>query len=149
MNRFSLALLALLSLTACEHSDPVDSPAAEAEGKRFLPPATDYAAVYIFRTAMAGSVPFALSLNQNNLGTLPYMTWLRVDVQPGDYDVVCTPTRTGAAPTSLHLHLSVNSITYLQADYRSFETQHCWLSVDAPFAAQPTILASHRAAATN
>lgn len=118
--------------------------ALQSQGQQFLAPPTDRAAIYVFRDANAGSVPFAMSLDQRQLGTLGRMNWLRIDVKPGRYDLRCFTVDLGAASDSLQLVLAAGDIRYVQANYKTFRDPHCLLAAAPPTAAQPIIRSTAR-----
>lgn len=70
---------------------PMAGPGADAEGKRFDPPAPGQSVLYLYRSSMLGSeVAFDLANNQQPIGALADKTWIRVDLAPGRHVITCT-----------------------------------------------------------
>lgn len=85
-----LLITASLLLGGCA-SVPMAGSAADAEGKRFDPPAPGQAALYLYRRSLLGSeVALSLADNQQPIGALADKTWIRVDVAPGRHVITCT-----------------------------------------------------------
>lgn len=134
-----IALLLFLLLTACG-SVPMAPTADDAAGKSFSAPPAGSAALYVYRDDTIGGLRTVdISAGQRMLGTLAWRTWLRVDLQPGTYDVRCKFENT----TSLPVTLTPGETRYLTI---SFTIGTCHLREVAASAAQPAIKAGQRAA---
>ncbi len=82
-------LTASILLAGCANV-PMASPGADAQGKRFDPPAPGQSALYLYRSSMLGSeVMFNLADNQQPIGSLADRTWIRVEVAPGPHVITC------------------------------------------------------------
>jgi hypothetical protein len=83
-------LTASILLAGCANV-PMATSTADAEGKRFDPPAPGQAVLYLYRGSMLGSeVMFNLSDNQQPIGSLADRTWIRVEVAPGPHVIACS-----------------------------------------------------------
>ncbi len=90
MRTLSCLLTASLLLVGCA-SVPMAGPAADAEGKRFDPPAPGQSVLYLYRSSLLGSeVAFSLADNQQPIGALADKTWIRVEVAPGRHVITCS-----------------------------------------------------------
>lgn len=70
---------------------PMAGPTADADGKRFDPPAPGQSVLYLYRSAPLGSeVAFTLADNGQPIGTLANRTWIRVEMAPGQHVITCT-----------------------------------------------------------
>ncbi len=84
-------LLTASALLAGCASVPMAGPGADAEGKRYDPPAPGYAVLYLYRNSLLGSeVAFSLADNQQPIGSLAEKTWIRVEVAPGQHVITCS-----------------------------------------------------------
>jgi len=69
---------------------PLAGTAADMEGKRFDPPPSGQAALYLYRSSVLGSeVMFSLADNQQPIGSLANKTWIRIEVAPGQHVITC------------------------------------------------------------
>jgi TPR repeat protein len=85
------AVAALPIVLASCASVPRASQEADAEGKRFAAPSAGQAALYVYRGGALGrGVVFSIAAADRQLGALAAGTWLRRDLEPGQYDVRCT-----------------------------------------------------------
>lgn len=86
-----MAVAALPIVLASCASVPRASQEADAEGKRFAAPPAGQAALYVYRGgALGAGVVFSIAAADRQLGALAAGTWLRRDLEPGQYDVRCT-----------------------------------------------------------
>lgn len=71
-------------------SVPMAGPTADADGKRFDPPASGQSALYLYRSSLLGSeVAFTIADNGQAIATLANKTWVRVEVPPGQHVITC------------------------------------------------------------
>lgn len=90
MRALGCLLTASILLAGCA-SVPMAGPGADAEGKRYDPPAPGYAVLYLYRNSLLGSeVAFSLADNQQPIGSLAEKTWIRVEVAPGQHVITCS-----------------------------------------------------------
>ena len=90
MRSLGCLLTASILLGGCA-SVPMADPSADADGKRFDPPAPGQSVLYLYRSALLGSeVAFTLADNGRRIGTLANGTWVRVEVAPGQHVITCT-----------------------------------------------------------
>lgn len=120
MRASGILLAAALSLGACA-TVPMAVPAADVEGKRFDPPPPGLSALYLYRSSILGSeVVFALSDNQQPIGSLANGTWLRADVVPGRHVITCSvPSHAPLTQTpaqSATVDLAPGEIRFLEVD---------------------------------
>lgn len=135
-----IALLLFLLLTGCG-SVPMAPAADDAAGKSFSPPAAGSSVLYVYRTDGLGRFATTdLSAGQRMLGSLVWNTWLRIDMQPGTYDVRC---KYEDSTSSKLVTLAPGDIQYL-AVYVTFRS--CNLEQTDASVAQPAIRAGQRAA---
>lgn len=89
MRALGCLLTSSILLAGCA-TVPMATSGADAEGKRFDPPAPGQAVLYLYRNSMLGSeVMFNLSDNQQPIGSLADKTWIRVEVAPGSHLITC------------------------------------------------------------
>ena len=81
-----LGLAGLLALAACT-SVPLAPREADAAAKRFEPPRSGWAALYIVREGYMISDEVAVLVDQRPVGSLAYDTYLRLELPPGQHDV--------------------------------------------------------------
>lgn len=82
--------IASILLAGCA-TVPMAGPGADAEGKRYDPPAPGYSVLYLYRSSPLGSeVVFSLADNQQPIGSLADKTWIRVEVTPGQHVITCS-----------------------------------------------------------
>jgi hypothetical protein len=82
--------IASLLLVGCA-SVPMAGPAADAEGKRFDPPAPGQSVLYLYRSSLLGSeAAFSVADNQQPIGALAARSWIRVEVAPGRHVITCS-----------------------------------------------------------
>lgn len=103
-------LLTASALLAGCASVPMAGPTADAEGKRFDPPAPGQSVLYLYRSSLLGpEVAFALADNGRPIGTLANKTWIRLEASPGQHVITCTApshaplTQTPAQPATVVL----------------------------------------------
>ena len=116
-------------------------PAADASGKRFDPPPSGQAALYVYRSESSGG-GLTVTANQRTLGVLRRESWLRVDLPPGAQDIRCTTPATSTVGSSRML-LSVGETRYLEISF-PFAGSICALSEKPGLIAQPAIRAGAR-----
>jgi hypothetical protein len=81
-----LAGLLVLAVAACT-SVPLAPREADTAAKRFEPPASGWAALYIVRDGYMISDEVAVLVDQRPVGNLAYDTYLRLQLAPGQHDV--------------------------------------------------------------
>jgi hypothetical protein len=88
------------------------SSTSDAEGRTFAPPPPGKAALYV----AAGFIPDiqSISLGRSEVGSLAGHTWLRVDVDPGSYEI---RARSAYSESSLVVALDRGTVTFTQLQY--------------------------------
>ncbi len=87
MKKFLIAALAALCLAGCA-SVPMADAAADAEAKKFVPPA-DKAGVYIYRnTNFGGAIKMPVSIDGEQIGVTAGKVYLYKEIDPGNHIVV-------------------------------------------------------------
>ena len=84
------SLMAASILLAGCATVPLAGAGADAEGKRFDPPAPGRSVLYLYRSSILGTEAiFNVADNQQPIGALADKTWIRVDVSPGQHVITC------------------------------------------------------------
>jgi hypothetical protein len=91
LHNLTIAVVTLVALLAGCAQVPMAPMGADAEGKRFDPPAPGSAVLYLYRDQLlGGETVLALSDNQQPIGKLADKTWLRTEVAPGPHAIACS-----------------------------------------------------------
>lgn len=90
MRTLGILMAGSLLLAGCA-TVPMAGTGADAEGKRFDPPAAGRSVLYVYRSSMLGTEAiFNIADNQQPVGALADKTWIRVDVAPGPHVIACS-----------------------------------------------------------
>ena len=134
--------LALL-LPACA-SVPMATAYVDAVGKRFMPPPPGQGALYVYREGVLGAaVKMSVWEGHRTLGTLAHDTWLRVDLDPGQYVIRCTGGENG---DSAVVQLGPGEIRFVDLTWRfGLMVPRCGALETNADKGRPAVLAGRRA----
>ena len=98
MRRLLLAACAVGLAAACSTPPPIAlaSPAQDAAGKQFGPPPPGMAVVYFYNSTNFGSA-INLAVGPSVIGSLAPTSYMRVELNAGDYSLGCTTVGTSNA----------------------------------------------------
>jgi hypothetical protein len=137
-----VGLVACAALAACAGPTvPMASPASDAEGKTFAPPPPGKAALYVAAGQIADVQ--SISLGRSEVGSLTGHTWLRVDLDPGSYEI---HARSAYSESSLAVALGPGTLTFTQLQYVDLRPWSDVLSPAAPREGRALVLAGKRVA---
>ncbi len=147
---YRLAVITAVLLTAACASVPLADKESDAAGKRFDPPPSGLAKLYVYQSACSpssvrpmgtvyvvdqgscgtNSVYLRMDSQQDrNVGQLGPGNWLSIDVTPGDYDIWCEQGATSARTQKLELKSGEQAFVALvrlkEDDFLGFKGYGC------------------------
>jgi hypothetical protein len=109
------AALAALALASCaeafEGRAPMSDAASDAAGRQLAAPSPGKAALYVFRADKPQPIVWTVLAGRTTISQLGTMSWSRVELLPGQYDLRCVGGR--EATPSLVLNLAAGETRYV------------------------------------
>lgn len=115
------SLLVALVLLACTDV-PLAPRGLDAAAKRFAPPQSGLAALYVVREGTFVSTPVALLIDRRRAGLLGYDTYFRLELPPGRHDVRIQDLDTGRQLAVTNVELGVGDIRFVTVGNAVLET---------------------------